>query len=269
MNLSITFLRQSEYQACKKQQKRLVAKIIVDTISSLDPRGRFLDLDMDTGCWVVITNEKAINKTCQALRDEQSGTKCSSITCKKNINERTKTFPIVSDSNNTERNKKLVTFQASTNIIESATPNVPGLNNSLAIEINSKPKISISNDTAKNLAIEEFFDNEKEKETSHPKCSNPFTKNEKRLSFNLSSFDNFAESNLRNQYHGKRKASAVDEENQHKDKTCKVNVSDRSSFHQKDTNSEGISCINNGCGVSKDNEYNYENFMASLDLDPQ
>ncbi|KAI2507489.1 hypothetical protein MHU86_6981 [Fragilaria crotonensis] len=53
-----------------KREKRLIANSIVLEIRSLDPPGRFLSRDPNTGCWFDIGDEKAREKTSQALREK-------------------------------------------------------------------------------------------------------------------------------------------------------------------------------------------------------
>ena len=38
-----------------------------------DPPGRFLELDSNSSCWIVASDERAIDKACQALRDSKCG----------------------------------------------------------------------------------------------------------------------------------------------------------------------------------------------------
>ncbi len=52
-----------------KREKRLIASSIVSEISSLNPPGRFLTKDTKTGLWYPIGDEKARDKTSQALRE--------------------------------------------------------------------------------------------------------------------------------------------------------------------------------------------------------
>lgn len=46
-----------------------ISRSIVEAIRSLDPPGRFLDKDPETGFWYDIGHKKAVEKTSQALRD--------------------------------------------------------------------------------------------------------------------------------------------------------------------------------------------------------
>ncbi|KAL7578096.1 hypothetical protein ACA910_015028 [Epithemia clementina (nom. ined.)] len=52
-----------------KREKRLIASSIVSEIRNLDPPGRFLQQDKKTGLWRDIGDEKARDKTSQALRE--------------------------------------------------------------------------------------------------------------------------------------------------------------------------------------------------------
>lgn len=58
-----------QYLAVPKMRKAAIAQEIVDTIRKTDPPGRFLQLSSDSGGWVEISNEKAREKTSQALRE--------------------------------------------------------------------------------------------------------------------------------------------------------------------------------------------------------
>lgn len=46
-----------------------ISRSIVEAIRSLDPPGRFLDKDPQTGLWYDVGHKKAVEKTSQALRD--------------------------------------------------------------------------------------------------------------------------------------------------------------------------------------------------------
>jgi hypothetical protein len=52
-----------------KRQKMQISRSIVDAVRSLDPPGRFLEKDLDTGLWSDSGHKKAVEKTSQALRD--------------------------------------------------------------------------------------------------------------------------------------------------------------------------------------------------------
>lgn len=58
-----------KYLRAKKKEKPSVAGEIVDKIRSLDPPGRFLKKDRDTGYWLDIGDIRAKEKTSQALRE--------------------------------------------------------------------------------------------------------------------------------------------------------------------------------------------------------
>jgi len=57
------------YSATPKSEKPLFAKMIVSTVRSLEPPGRFLKLDPTTKLWSDIGERKAWDKTRQALRE--------------------------------------------------------------------------------------------------------------------------------------------------------------------------------------------------------
>lgn len=46
-----------------------ISRSIVEAVRSLDPPGRFLEKDRNTGLWSDIGDKKAVEKTSQALRD--------------------------------------------------------------------------------------------------------------------------------------------------------------------------------------------------------
>ena len=52
-----------------KKQKMAISRSIVDAVRSLNPPGRFLEKNAETGRWNDIGDRKAIEKTSQALRD--------------------------------------------------------------------------------------------------------------------------------------------------------------------------------------------------------
>jgi hypothetical protein len=52
-----------------KRQKMQISRSIVDAVRSLDPPGRFLEKNLDTGLWSDSGHKKAVEKTSQALRD--------------------------------------------------------------------------------------------------------------------------------------------------------------------------------------------------------
>jgi hypothetical protein len=62
--------RKAEYDSARsKQEKRRIAKEIVDLVRNRRPPGRFLERDPRTGLWNEIGDGKAIAKAGQALRD--------------------------------------------------------------------------------------------------------------------------------------------------------------------------------------------------------
>ncbi|KAL3918256.1 MAG: hypothetical protein SGARI_007514, partial [Bacillariaceae sp.] len=64
--------RKKEYLAptTKKLEKAHIAAAVVNDIRGMDPPGRFLKEDRDTGLWFDIGDAKAIKKTGQALRED-------------------------------------------------------------------------------------------------------------------------------------------------------------------------------------------------------
>ncbi len=59
-----------EYVATQKAEKGMFAKLIVTQIRGLNPPGRFLKQNPDTGLWDDIGDKKAVDKTRQALREQ-------------------------------------------------------------------------------------------------------------------------------------------------------------------------------------------------------
>jgi hypothetical protein len=68
-NVVFSLLLQELYVTSTKRQKMAISRSIVDAVRSMNPPGRFLEKNMDTGLWNDIGNRKAIEKTSQALRD--------------------------------------------------------------------------------------------------------------------------------------------------------------------------------------------------------
>ena len=62
---------QNEYKSSKKHEKKQISGVIVKAIKRQDPPGRFLELDSNSGCWCLVSDEKAITKTSQTLRECQ------------------------------------------------------------------------------------------------------------------------------------------------------------------------------------------------------
>mmetsp|Transcript_16341 Transcript_16341/g.19365 ORF Transcript_16341/g.19365 Transcript_16341/m.19365 type:complete len:120 (-) Transcript_16341:639-998(-) len=65
-------IQRPNYDASRKCDKPLFAKMIVATINNLVPPGRFLRQDNDTEAWIVVDDRKAYGKTRQALREKSS-----------------------------------------------------------------------------------------------------------------------------------------------------------------------------------------------------
>jgi len=58
------------YVTSTKKQKMMISRSIVDMVRrDLDPPGRFLEKDPETGLWSEVGDKKALEKTAQALRD--------------------------------------------------------------------------------------------------------------------------------------------------------------------------------------------------------
>ena len=84
-----------------KREKRLIASSIVSEIRALDPPGRFLQQDKASGLWKDIGDEKARDKTSQALRENAPKIRADIETeineqraeMQKEENERNKTVP--------------------------------------------------------------------------------------------------------------------------------------------------------------------------------
>lgn len=55
-----------------KNQKAQIAAHVVTRIRTLNPSGRFLKVDGDTGCWIEMGDEKARKKAGQALREDSA-----------------------------------------------------------------------------------------------------------------------------------------------------------------------------------------------------
>lgn len=66
---SLVGLNKELYVSSTKRQKMSISRSIVEAVRSLDPPGRFLEKDPDTGLWADIGHKKAVEKTSQALRD--------------------------------------------------------------------------------------------------------------------------------------------------------------------------------------------------------
>lgn len=57
------------YVTSTKRQKMAISRSIVEAVRSLNPPGRFLEKDPQTGLWYDVGHKKAVEKTSQALRD--------------------------------------------------------------------------------------------------------------------------------------------------------------------------------------------------------
>ena len=62
-------LYQLEYIASKKHEKKKISERIVNAIQTQDPPGRFLEFNAKSGCWNLVTDKRAIEKTSQTLRE--------------------------------------------------------------------------------------------------------------------------------------------------------------------------------------------------------
>jgi len=61
------------YVTSTKKQKMKISRSIVLAVRSLEPQGRFLEKDQQSGKWFDIGDKKAVEKTSQALRDGAAG----------------------------------------------------------------------------------------------------------------------------------------------------------------------------------------------------
>ncbi|KAG7367074.1 hypothetical protein IV203_029744 [Nitzschia inconspicua] len=66
---AIVGLNKEMYVTSTKRQKMAISRSIVEAVRSLNPPGRFLDKDPQTGLWYDVGHKKAVEKTSQALRD--------------------------------------------------------------------------------------------------------------------------------------------------------------------------------------------------------
>lgn len=66
----VVWKHRQEYKEASRFVKTSIAEKVYDDISSLDPPGRFLKKDDETGYYYEITEETAIEKVCQALREK-------------------------------------------------------------------------------------------------------------------------------------------------------------------------------------------------------
>eukprot|EP00934_Nitzschia_sp_Nitz4_P008083 Nitzschia sp. Nitz4//scaffold8_size234185//9733//12128//NITZ4_001229-RA/size234185-processed-gene-0.251-mRNA-1//1//CDS//3329559722//8073//frame0 len=66
---SLVGLNKEVYVSSSKKEKMEISRSIVAAVRQLDPPGRFLEKDPNTGFWSDIGPKKAVEKTSQALRD--------------------------------------------------------------------------------------------------------------------------------------------------------------------------------------------------------
>jgi len=57
-------MKQELYVTSTKRQKMAISRSIVEAVRSLEPPGRFLEKNPDTGLWSDIGDKKAIEKVC-------------------------------------------------------------------------------------------------------------------------------------------------------------------------------------------------------------
>lgn len=62
-------VRKEMYRKVKRHQKIPIAEEIIDTITNLDPPGRFLIRNKEGTCWYVHSRKQSMVKTAQALRE--------------------------------------------------------------------------------------------------------------------------------------------------------------------------------------------------------
>ena len=68
-HLYLTHLLQEVYVTSTKRQKMQISRSVVKAVRSMNPPGRFLERDPETGLYYDIGDKKAAEKTSQALRD--------------------------------------------------------------------------------------------------------------------------------------------------------------------------------------------------------
>ena len=71
--MNILGLLHAQYSLCKRGERKNKATDFVNAVKSQDPPGRFLELDSKSGCWNLVSDERARDKKCQSLRDGRSG----------------------------------------------------------------------------------------------------------------------------------------------------------------------------------------------------
>ena len=67
-------LFQIQYLLCKNDEKKKIAKSIINAIKAQIPPSRFLKFHSHSGLWNLIDDKRALDKSCQSLRDGRSGT---------------------------------------------------------------------------------------------------------------------------------------------------------------------------------------------------
>lgn len=68
-------INRERYTALPRNQRPIVAESIVKTVRSLTPPGRFLSKDAATQLWYDIGDDRAVEKTAQAMRDSKKNNK--------------------------------------------------------------------------------------------------------------------------------------------------------------------------------------------------
>jgi len=68
---SLVSMNKEYYALCDNQEKKDIAKDIINTIKSFNPPGRFLEYNKISCEWEEIDERKALKKTTQALRENQ------------------------------------------------------------------------------------------------------------------------------------------------------------------------------------------------------
>ena len=65
-------MQKGQYLSSKKEERKKIAKNVVNIIKSKQIPGRFLQFNSCSDCWTVVDDTRAIDKACQALRDSRS-----------------------------------------------------------------------------------------------------------------------------------------------------------------------------------------------------
>lgn len=66
---SLVGKNREDYASAKRSEKTLIASKIVQTIGNLEPKGRFLKYFKSSKCWHTVPQQKAVEKSSQALRE--------------------------------------------------------------------------------------------------------------------------------------------------------------------------------------------------------